>query len=462
MTTTFLPLVAIALALAATFSATKGEQLDPTWTIWRLIWASVLSASLLAAAYFLDGYSTDAWYAACGFSVSALALAALSAVGRTSGMAISLGLAAAVAGVAHWLPAEHRLFGQLGAAAGAALAAWLLFRDDEPDLWLLSAFVATLIAVDILGARSVTGRGFEHSGSMLGLVAAAAATVGRYVGRSQPPARALAALGLMALGAVTIGQRYLGIQDAWTLTIAGLLAGVVTHWLLAEDRTDLLNLLISAILWVGLATLGFALRRGYGMSLCLFGGFAALALLGNRRGLLALGPLAGLVFYRVFREMHIDATRSLDIGQHYALIGMLIGAILPLLPLDWRSDLGGDATSTKAGVMRLLWTVLLIGIPLFIGSILGPKGIVGFVAGLGFAAIIEAIRGKDSLAALGLGTGLAFTSTILYGWLGDYAKLTREEKLSALWPLAAALLVLAITIALLSPRKATSVGAKAS
>jgi hypothetical protein len=235
------------------------------------------------------------------------------------------------------------------------------------------------------------------------------------------------------------------------LFMGGMAIGVAVNWLMDDNETDALRPLISAILWIGLATLGFGMRKGYGMSLGLLGGASTLLLLGNVRALLTMGPLAGLVMYRVFREVHVEATRALDIGQHYALIGLALGALMPLMPVEWlrtRMALTGPRVPS-AGV---LWMVLLAATPIAAALVLGPKGVVGFVAGLGFASLLEAIRSGPSLQSLSLGLGLASATTFIFQFLGENTTLTRDEKMSMLMPLAIGIGVAVLVLLAISPK----------
>ncbi len=177
----------------------------------------------------------------------------------------------------------------------------------------------------------------------------------------------------------------------------------------------------------------------------------------------------------MFREVHVVATRALDIGQHYELIGLALGALTPLMPVEWlrtRWELLGLRLPTTS----VLWMFLLALIPVGCALVLGPKGVVGFVAGLGFAALIQSLktdsrfRIQDSgsgvsrgdaenpsiadarLHTLSLGVGMAAATTFTFQFLGDNTTLSRDEKISILVPLAMVLFVVAVLLVVVSPR----------
>ncbi|MEA2552281.1 MAG: hypothetical protein QOJ65_457 [Fimbriimonadaceae bacterium] len=419
------------------------------------IWVLGACIILFLLAFIWKGWDSDATHAAIGLVLGAIGTTAARSVPRAGRLLASIALAAACSGLLLWAPAEWRLLAQLGAIAGAALASWLL---EVRSASLVSSAIfpislAAIVAVDALGAKAMAADAFTSSGTVLGVAAAAAGVLALLASLRgvKSGVQQIIGVALLALAGVVVGYRYLGTRDAWILFVAGVVLAVVVNWFMDDESDDSLRPLIAAVMWIGLATVAFALRRGYGMSLSLLGGTSTLLLLGNSRGLLTLGPLAGLVMYRVFREEHVNATRALDIGQHYALVGLAIGALLPLLPTEWlkgREAISGPRLPSAA----VLWLVLVTAAPMGIAIVMGPKGVVGFVAGLGFSALLESIRYTRSLQPLSLGLGLSAATTIVFRFLGDNTSMTREEKIGILLPLAGALAVLVIVLLIVSPR----------
>lgn len=452
---TFLPLLSLALVVALLLVAREDSSSPREGSRWPgAVSVFALSALVLLLAYVWRGWGSDAVQAGLGFLVGAVGVVGWSFLPLSIRTAGAWGFAGGCAGLIRWMPADWHIHAQLGIIAGAAMASWLMqvrTRGMEP-LSALPVAVAATIAADLLGMKTGSPN-FNSVGTLLATSVAASVLVSAILRlkASDRPAYPVLALILLAGMAFAIGQRYLGLDHVWILFIAGMILGVVSNWLLEESGTDALRPLVAAILWVGLATIGFALRRGLGMSLGFMGGAATLILLNNPRALLTMGPLAGLVMYRVFREEHIAATRALDIGQHYALIGLLAGAMLPLCAVEWLRSRSSSHSPrlTFAGAM---WIVLLSLAPVVAAVIMGPKGVVGFVAGLGVAALIESLRPQPHPQALSLGVGLSAVSTLVFTFLGDSANLTREQKTSLLLPLAGAALVLILLLTFLSPR----------
>jgi hypothetical protein len=145
---------------------------------------------------------------------------------------------------------------------------------------------------------------------------------------------------------------------------------------------------------------------------------------------------------------------------------LTLGALAPLMPVEWfRSRM--NLTGLRVPAAGVLWVILLAVIPIGVAMVLGPKGVVGFVAGLGFASLLEAVRGRAEsearaeegvmarsamLQPLSLGLGLSAATTFIFQFLGDNTTLSRDEKTTILVPLSIGVVVLAIVLALVSPK----------
>jgi hypothetical protein len=203
-------------------------------------------------------------------------------------------------------------------------------------------------------------------------------------------------------------------------------AGFVVHLLLpAEGEADSLRIGIAGLVWLGVATVAFFLLRGFGMSLALVGGLAVLLSARNAAGLLSLGTLAGLVLYRLLREAYPDTSRALDVGQHYALIGLALGLILPLLPSE-------TSKGARQPIANLLWGGLTLALPVLVLLLFGGVAAVGFIAGTGFGSLSALTRKRNDALPLAVGMGMAGTTVLLSGQIATIEGLTRDEKLRVL------------------------------
>jgi hypothetical protein len=246
-----------------------------------------------------------------------------------------------------------------------------------------------------------------------------------------------------------VARKFLSLSDAWILFSGSVVLGAVVHWFMPEDHEGTLRFALAAALWLAVAVEAYTRRRGLGMSFALLGGASISILLGNRRALLALAPLAGLVFYHLFREAYPDASRALDINQHYAMVGVFAGAVLPLIAVEWLST--SRPTMLGRGLWAAaVWVALLLGVPMAGVILLGPKGAAGYLVGLGMAAAIQGLKGAKYVMSLSISMGLAAAMALAYGWLGSTIDMTREVKGGLLGRILLDVLALAVLVALLS------------
>jgi len=452
-----LPFIAIAVAVAALALSPASETKTPKSAILSI----ALAVAALAAGYFWRNDYNNLLPAAVAFAISVVWVTLTGFVEgfRAGSGTAAAGLAAGLSGLAHWTSAPYLPAVQLGLIAGVSLGAWCTagMTGNRFSLPLGTAlFTAAFIATDFMGAKALENEPGSYFGSMLGLAIAIAGIVGFLTGRSEK--RADGALGfvpgwlavalLLAFGYV-VGGRYLEGSNAWMIFDGAVLTGAILHWVIRPaGKDDSLAFLISAVIWIGVATLAFSYQKGFGMAIGLAGAMAVFLVLGNARAMLSAGPLLGLVFYRVLREAFPEATRALDIGQHYAVIGVAFGLVIALLPIDWVRVRQSMSASPLLG--RIVWSIILALLPAALAVVLGAKGMVGFVAGLGFAALVDGIRGGSSLLTLVLASGLAAVTTISYGWLANLLDMTRDTKQVAFYWIAGVGIALAVVLSLFS------------
>ena len=324
---------------------------------------------------------------------------------------------------------------QMGLVVGAAAAAWILGAGT----YVSTAAIATaLIAgANLLGEAAVGGHSAQ-AGTAVAVVAALAGLIAltgnqwlqRQRGTPAPDAAVWAATILLLAGSWVLGHRYLYLGGAATLLMLGAASGWVLHWVVSQEKTDEegeLRFALGSVLVVALATLAFATLRGYGMALSTLSAAAVLVLAGNPRALMCLGPAWALVGYRLFRETHTDVSRAFDIGQHYAIVGILLAVLLCIAVVAWRPK-GAERSKTRAAAVALsavATIAAMAGGAVFLGS----KGVVGALVGLGLAVFVAGMRGSRSLAVMVLALQGWATLVLAYGWLRPWLDLTRDDKL---------------------------------
>ncbi len=339
---------------------------------------------------------------------------------------------------------------------GAAASAWFLSigKEVDPNPWAMrSAVVAAfVVAANVLGKQANLGDYGPMAGTMLGLVAATAAVLSGFVAAlaKSPGLRAGVAMALVALGSWLIGDRLLHLGTILPIAAGGAVLAFLVAAIVPEDEEpSSLRLLVSVLIWISAATAAFGFEKGFGMAVLALTATAVLLASGNKRALLTMAPLGGLVMYRVFRESHPDATKAFDIGQHYAMIGLVVGALLPVMAQEWLRTV-----SRRGGFLTLiagaLWIVVLLIAPIATAVVLGAKGVIGYLFGLGLGGVIEAVRGERSAHSMSLGIAMAGVMALIYDALLPHLDLDRDEKLIKMAYLGGGVLVLGLVIAVLS------------
>jgi hypothetical protein len=345
----------------------------------------------------------------------------------------------------------HLLPDQGGSAAAAAAIAAAGIISALAGCSTTALSMTAVVLADRIGALGSSSAMMPMAGSVFGIGLALSAVVAEIDGKNL----ALRMMGAIALP-LAFGYFVAGIwlKDASlaSTVMLGVAAGAVLHFLVPADETPTsLSIGVGSVIAVGLATVAFALAQGTGMAFALLGAVGVLGLIGNRRAILTLGPLFGLVVFRIFRTVYPETARSFDIGQHYALIGLLLGGMLPLLVVDWKRK---QEETAAFSVAAILWgLIVLVATPVLM-VFLGAYGTVGLLIGAGLAGVMEAIRNGSSTKAVSLGTGMGGIVLLTYGWMTSMIDLTRDEKIRVLiWAVVGIGLLVAGIVLLSRPKE---------
>lgn len=405
--------------------------------------AALAAAACAAAGLFFDGPVRTALLAgACGAALGGVA----SLGGRgLAGTAFGGALAGLGLGLAGWLlPADQSTHASVALATGAALGGGLgaLTGSASVAVW-------SLVGIGLMGGAAL---GLERIGgpptqaAWLLMAAAAAPLLASFAepkeGESRPPAF----VGLVILLALS---SLLVPAHTAILAVAALGVGVVA-WSMG-GRPGGVPVALALAVWVGLATFAFAEARGLGMALVGVVAVAGLASAPSPSARLTLGPLLALAAYRLFREVYPDTSRALDIGQHYAILGIVVGVAIVLGAADWARTQERAFKSAAAGVVVAILTLGCVGVAIVM---LGAKGAVGLMVGFGLAPAVEAFRGERNPAGLVVACGALGAAIGLYGILQPWLDLSRDVKLQVLVFAVVGALLLAGAARLLSAPRA--------
>ena len=430
-----LPLVALIVAAISLFCGTDKAEVGPPGA--KVKAGFCIGAIVVIAALWFAGRSLSADWAPVTGTLAGIVLGVLGAVsiewyapiGRFS-KTLPIAFAAFDLTIAYFLGQ----FGPLGYVFGAVAAAWVLSMKHEAGLAARLAIAAGgIVACDMLGGLQATP--VLHVGVYLALAVVIAdliaAPVGTFLAKSNKVLRLAAPVLLFALfsGAAYLLFRKLELSSTLsTLFVASAAVSLLVAWFTRGEEA-LSRVVMGAILWIAVATAAYGYDRGFGMSIALMAGIGTSIALNKPRALLCLGPLVAIVIYRVFWQLHPESDRGFDIGQHYALMGLLLGALTPILAGEW---LRSEAASVRlAWLAAILWILLMAAAPVPVAIAFSDKGIVGYLIGLGLAPVLEATR-RRSLDTLFISVGLASAMVLIYNWLEPHLELDRHQKIVAL------------------------------
>ena len=436
--TSFLPIVFLAaLLLSAWLTYSKPDTSIP-WPRW--VGALILVFGLiLASRHFAS--QTQAGTIMVGGVVGAAAACIGAGLGliRAEGPA-QLALAGVSGGVVSLLCHKDLSNAVLAETCFASLVAISL---GARGAWVSSVAIGALSFVQILAIYAGSAFTYESCGPLLILSICLLGIVGqlgkRFFKMSEKywiPASAVLGMGLVYLCLL----KRMPEENGWKTMILAPVAALVAHFSLQDDEIGTFSAIMVSVIWIGMATAAFGIALGFGITLAFLISAAILIAWSSDKALLSAGPLMALALHRVFRELHPGIASSIDIGEHYALVGFCVGLLIPLLPGEWldriRRDLGEASkkiTDLKlllrisSGV--LLWQILLVAGPALLALFLAPKGLLGFVTGLGFCGLISLFNAKSSVISLVAAAALGAASVLEYGWVEDLDDLTRSDKI---------------------------------
>ncbi len=348
------------------------------------------------------------------------------AFGRGDRVACVATAAVAMAATA-FFPTPAKIPALMGVAFGLSLAATCLRGRTSAGLAIAAGVGAS---ANILAMKAQSGPdAFPIGTAFLALGALSLLAGSLLPAASEARSARWVKIAVVCLPVALVGEFILWAQVGSIpftgLPTAGVALALLTTYLLRDDSTDAFPLLLSGLIWLGAATVAFSLAKGLGVAVVGLAAVAVVVGLGESTALVCIAPILALAYYRAFRELNPSATQALDLGQHYTMIGFAAGALAPLVPAEWLRDREGQAG-------QVLWSLILVLATLAGMVLLGAKGAIGLVAGLGFAGILAAYRNKPVVEALAFGGVVSFTVLVTYGWLGDWLDLGRTERTQAL------------------------------
>jgi hypothetical protein len=374
---------------------------------------------------------------------------AMSFLGAKSGPIFAIGIAGLLSAIPPLQGIESSpiaVFASSGAGLGLALLLLRLnFGLEAPILVVLAGMISVLAGAQLGSDQALAGNWFL---AVSGAVLLVASALGKFIAENPLLGRSLLVATFLAL-MFLVCDRMLMLPFSGVLVAISVLAMVAVAWALPMDgELSLFPALLCGILWIAVGTTAFAEARGLGMGICAFAAIATAVILGHSRAALTAAPLAFLAIYRAFGVAHPDASKALDIGQHYGLIGLMLGILVAL----------ALAESSEAEDQRVTWltTIATIVGCGFAPMLLGAKGSIGILAGLGLAPVISLLRPRVNQAMIWPAM-VTLTGAMIFAYssLKDKLDIDRDAKLGTLVYVAIFFVIAGVAAAILNRPKAT-------
>lgn len=319
------------------------------------------------------------------------------------------------------------------------------------------------VAMAIGGLMGAYGPAFRatNAGFVLGLAGIAAGMaawfMSKQVAKSQAIFSGVACAGLVSLGAWLLAERYFQLPGMFVLAACGALAALATAYLLPEDGpAGTAGPLLAGMLWVATATYTFSEAKGFGLGIALLGAAPVLIACRSAVGVLTANVVVVLAFYRLFRLTNPDMARAFDIGQHYAVMGIIVGILLTAAPIEWaRRKLANKGSSELFATFLagVAWVVALYVAAVFFG----PKGALGIVVGAGIGSLVVAVSQTRPAAGAALGALVPLGIMLMMPALNARLELERSDKLVLVGWTLAVILVCYLAAQAFANRKAVEV-----
>lgn len=415
----------------------------------RFVWrpaesvVPLLGAALAFGGSFLvygDVRTALVWFA--GVALLGYVLTLVPRFARSDGsgsLFATLGIAAFVVG-SGWLAVDS-VSKMAGIVIGLTVAA-VPSHGRRPLLMALASLVFAGLAYALvarIGYRDEISQGALLVVVCLLLAAALHTALVRALGaRMESLARTLALVVLAGLVWLVLST-YLGEGDLALVGVVSIAALLATAWAVPIDRQSVATWGIAAVVWLGMATFAFSLGYGLGMAVAGLLGVGAALLLDRTDLLPPVGIVVGLAVYRLFREGNDEIVQAFDIGQHYAMVGFLLGIVVLVALSDalvrrrekWNAGLEG-------ALIGLVAIVIVVGA----GTFFGPKGAIGLFVGLAVAPVVAQLTAVRPPWTLVLSAALQCAVLVTYRQLSWDLELDRSGKFRLLVWLAVAVLVL--------------------
>ncbi|MEO7454450.1 MAG: hypothetical protein ABIV13_06775 [Fimbriimonadales bacterium] len=444
----FLPWIAVAAGLIAVFASSSKSAPGGSRTATPL-WMSLIAVAIVYALGFgMKATLPGLVEVGHGVGIGVLATFAAYFLEPRTGRSplAAMGMATLAGGVALLLPEEMRMSVWLGMAIGGGIASACSAGGGSLGSDRLAAFlIAAVSGASALGSYRDGVDRAEMMPTLIGIIAVIALAAVNFGSLSKWVKWLIVAVILVG-AAKLIAMRFLFLGASFNVALGAVITAAVVAWLLEnEDGKSHGPFAIATLIWLAWSTVAFGLLQGLGLGISTV--FAATFLLaaGSYRGLLSMASLVALLFYRTFLEMYPTETRQIDVGQQYAVMGIVAGVVLPIAVGSWLGRAADRFSGFAKPAIAILAGVIAVSMLIAADFVLGAEGTVGVLIGLALAPFVAGLGGGDRLGVLAAIGALAATVVATFKFAAPHLLMERADKIQILgWSIGISVVLIAL------------------
>lgn len=251
---------------------------------------------------------------------------------------------------------------------------------------------------------------------------------------------------IMTMLVLAFGRNLLGEGQLWQPGVLGLAAAGLTAWFISDaDANPTPRIAASALLWLGLCTVATGFDRALGLPVMLFSGVTMLACLRRTDLLVTLAPVFAMTLFRVMRLADPEALRTIDLGQNYAVAGIIAGFLFV--------QIGTHITESYRREVQIAVGAACAGLVAASLIVMGGKGSVGLIIGASLACAMAVRNLSDGAKALAASLAAAGVTIGFHTLLMPYAGFDKTAKLQILIKVFVAVAIFAVAAVVLARSK---------
>lgn len=379
--------------------------------------AVLVSLIFLGLAFMLKDNNASIFPAGIGLAIGTLMGGALGFLGSrfdplSTNRLTPVGLGVGMAYLSMLAPIESRSAAAFGVAAGLGLAVWIV--GSAPTIWPTLATLGAIGTGFAIAAQESEKDATVASALVVALIVGFCFELVRS-GLKKPLPNWVGTIVIGGISALVVWQ--IGKPMQWTgsaeqiLAVAiafGTIATLAAEWM---DDQPLIGVLLGAG-GIALGSSGFMWNGESGLIWTLIGFSIIPALRGSKMAVASTSALTAIGFLYMMKWFGFEGRITFELGRHYMLTGLLLGATIPLLMSEWQRDLNPKNGMKNIGAIVLM-LLAFVAACYGVRTQLSQDTVFGLLIGFCLSGALSLFGKLDAQRVTALGTAMAFFVLLL-------------------------------------------------